>query len=162
MPNADAITDVPVVVLMSDQTRGTAEAIAAAFYENNRGVLVGTPTAGNARIATEIDLDNGGMLELLNKSIKTGQGNIIDGRGVFPIVCLSNIRSNQQQNAFFLNVINGNFNARDFNKEPDTDVNMIRRGCPTIASGADEDALSMAVSVQILTDKKIYNRLMDL
>ena len=162
LPNADAITDVPVVVLMSDQTRGTAEAIAAAFYENNRGVLVGTPTAGNARIATEIDLDNGGMLELLNKSIKTGQGNIIDGRGVFPIVCLSNIRSNQQQNAFFLNVINGDFNARDFNKEPDTDVNMIRRGCPTIASGADEDALSMAVSVQILTDKKIYNRLMDL
>ena len=162
LPNADAITDVPVVVLMSDQTRGTAEAIAAAFYEYNRGVLVGTPTAGNARIATEIDLDNGGMLELLNKSIKTGQGNIIDGRGVFPIVCLSNIRSNQQQNAFFLNVINGDFNARDFNKEPDTDVNMIRRGCPTIASGADEDALSMAVSVQILTDKKIYNRLMDL
>jgi carboxyl-terminal processing protease len=162
LPNADAITDVPVVLLMSDQTRGTAEAIAAAFYENNRGVLVGTPTAGNARIATEIDLDNGGMLELLNKSIKTGQGNIIDGRGVFPIVCLSNIRSNQQQNAFFLNVINGDFNARDFNKEPDTDVNMIRRGCPTIASGADEDALSMAVSVQILTDKKIYNRLMDL
>ena len=161
LPNADAITDVPVVVLMSDQTRGTAEAIAAAFYENNRGVLVGTPTAGNARIATEIDLDNGGMLELLNKSIKTGQGNIIDGRGVFPIVCLSNIRSNQQQNAFFLNVINGDFNARDFNKEPDTDVNAIRRGCPTIASGADEDALSMAVSVQILTDKKIYNRLMD-
>ena len=161
VPNTAAITDVPVVVLMSDQTRGTAEAIAASFYENNRGVLVGTPTAGNARIATEIDLDNGGMLELLNKSIKTGQGNIIDGRGVFPIVCLSNIRSNQQQNAFFLNVINGDFIARDFNKEPDTDVNAIRRGCPTIASGADEDALSMAVSVQILTDKKIYNRLMD-
>ena len=44
-----------------------SEAIVAAFYENNRGVLVGTPTAGNARIATEIDLDNGGMLELLNK-----------------------------------------------------------------------------------------------
>ena len=162
LPNAAAITDMPVVVLMSDQTRGTAEAIAAAFYENNRGVLVGTPTAGNARIATEIDLENGGMLELLNKAIKTGQGNVIDGRGVFPIVCLSNIRSSQQQNAFFLNVINGDFNARDFNKEPDTDVTVIRRGCPTIASGADEDALSMAVSVQILTDKKIYNRLMDL
>ncbi len=162
VPNTTAITDAPVVVLMSDQTRGTAEAIAAAFYENNRGVLVGTPTSGNARIATTIDLDNGGALELLNKSIKSGQGTVIDGRGVFPIVCLSNIRSSQQQNAFFLNVINGDFNARDFNKEPDTDVNAIRRGCPTIASGADEDALSMAVSVQILTDKKVYNNLLDL
>ena len=162
VPNTTAITDAPVVVLMSDQTRGTAEAIATAFYENNRGVLVGTPTSGNARIATTIDLDNGGALELLNKSIKSGQGTVIDGRGVFPIVCLSNIRSSQQQNAFFLNVINGDFNARDFNKEPDTDVNAIRRGCPTIASGADEDALSMAVAVKILTDKKVYNNLLDL
>ena len=162
VPNTTAITDAPVVVLMSDQTRGTAEAIAAAFYENNRGVLVGTPTSGNARIATTIDLDNGGALELLNKSIKSGQGTVIDGRGVFPIVCLSNIRSSQQQNAFFLNVINGDFNARDFNKEPDIDVNAIRRGCPTIASGADEDALSMAVAVKILTDKKVYNNLLDL
>jgi C-terminal processing protease CtpA/Prc len=160
--NADAITDAPVVVLMSDQTRGTAEAIASSFYENKRGVLVGTPTAGSARIATVIDLNNGGALELLNKSVKSGQGQVIDGRGVFPIVCLSNIRSSQQQNAFFLNVINGDFNARDFNKEKNVNPKDIRQGCPTFASGADEDALSMAVSVKILTDMKIYNGLIDL
>lgn len=159
IPGGDAVTDAPVVVLMSDQTRGTAEAIAAAFYENARGVLVGTPTAGTARIATRIDLVDGGALELLNKSIKTGAGRAIDGRGVFPIVCLSNIRSASQQNAFFLNVINNDFHARDFNKEPETDAAAIRRGCPVITSGADEDALSAAVSAKILTDKKVYNRL---
>lgn len=159
IPGGDAVTDAPVVVLMSDQTRGTAEAIAAAFYENARGVLVGTPTAGTARIATRIDLADGGALELLNKYVKTGAGRTIDGRGVFPIVCLSNIRSASQQNAFFLNVINNDFHARDFNKEPETDAAAIRRGCPVITSGADEDALSAAVSVKILTDKKVYNRL---
>ena len=162
VPNAKAITEMPVVVLMSDQTRGTAEAIASAFYETKRGVLVGTPTAGSARIATVIDLNNGGALELLNKSVKSGQGQVIDGRGVFPIVCLSNIRSSQQQNAFFLNVINGDFNARDFNKEKNVNPKDIRQGCPTFASGTDEDALSMAVSVKILTDMKIYNGLIDL
>lgn len=159
IPGGNAVTDVPVVVLMSDQTRGTAEALAAAFYENARGVLVGTPTAGAARIATRVDLANGAALELLNKSIKTGAGRAIDGRGVFPIVCLSNIRSASQQNAFFLNVINNDFHARDFNKEPETDAAAIRRGCPVITSGADEDALSAAVSAKILTDKKVYNRL---
>lgn len=159
VPGGKAITDVPVVVLMSDQTRGTAEALVAAFYENGRGVLVGTPTAGSARIASHIDLNNGGALELLNKSIKTGQGRKIDGRGVFPIVCLSNIRTNQQQNAFFLNVINSDFNAKDFNKSLDVKPDDIRRGCPTIVSGADEDAVSTAVAVKILTDKKVYNRL---
>ena len=159
VPGGDAITDAPVVVLMSNMTRGTAEAIVAAFYENARGVLVGTPTAGAARIATRISLDNGGALELLNKSIKTGTGHSLDGRGVSPIVCLSNIRSASQQNAFFLNVINNDFNAQDFNQKPDIDVDAVRRGCPVITSGADEDSLSMAVAVKILTDSKVYGRL---
>ena len=159
VPGSGAVTSAPVVVLMSDMTRGTAEAIASAFYENMRGVLVGTPTAGTARIATRINLDNGGALELMNKSVKTGSGRAIDGRGVFPIVCLSNIRSSQQQNAFFLNVINDDFNGQDFNKRTDVSVDDIRRGCPKITSGEDEDSLSAAVAAEILTDRKIYNRL---
>lgn len=161
VPGGAAATNVPVVVLISDQTRGTAEAIAGAFYENSRGVLVGTPTRGAARIATVIDLANGGALELLNKSIKTGAGRTIDGRGIFPIVCLSNIRSASQQNAFFLNVLNGDFKAADFNAKADVPAEDIRRGCPVITSGADEDSLSSAVAVKILTDSKVYNRLMD-
>lgn len=159
VPGGAAVTDVPVVVLMSNMTRGTAEAIVAAFYENERGVLVGTPTAGAARIASTIDLSNGGALELLNKSIKTGQGRAIDGRGIFPIVCLSNIRSRSHQEAFFLNVVNNDFRAQDFNKVADVDPAEIRRGCPVITSGADEDALAMAVSVKILTDARVYSRL---
>lgn len=162
VPGGDAITDAPVVVLISDTTRGTAEAIAAAFYENNRGVLIGTPTAGRSRIATTIELDNGGVLELLNKSVKTGNGNILDGRGVFPLVCLSNIRSSQQQEVFFLNVLNGDFNARDYNQDKRVDVKALRQACPKITSGTDEDTLAAAVSVKILTDKNIYNELMDL
>ena len=159
VPGSNAVTNAPVVVLVSDMTRGTAEAIAAAFYENMRGVLVGTPTAGLARIATKIDLDNGGALELMNKSVKTGAGRMIDGRGVFPIVCLSNIRSSQQQNAFFLNVINEDFNAHDFNKDTSISVDDIRKGCPKITSGTDEDSLSAAMAAKILTDRKIYNKL---
>lgn len=123
--------------------------------------MVGTPTGGIARIATQIDLNNGGALELLNKSIKTGAGRAIDGRGVFPIICLSNIRSASQREAFFLNVLNGDFRATDFNTKAEVPAEDIRRGCPVITSGADEDALSSAVAMKILTDKKVYNRLMD-
>ena len=160
IPGGAAVTDADVVVLMSNMTRGTAEALVAAFYEYGRDVLVGTPTAGAARIATRINLENGGALELLNKSIKTGTGRKIDGRGVFPIVCLSNIRSTNQQNAFFLNVINDDFNAKDFNKADDVDVDAVRRGCPVITSGVDEDALSAAVAAKILTDARLYNKLL--
>jgi len=162
VPGGDAITKAPVVVLISDNTSGTSEAIAAAFYENKRGVLIGTPTAGRSRIATYIDLKNGGVLELLNKSVKTGKGNIIDGRGVFPLVCLSNIRNTQQREAFFLNIINGEFNARDYNSDKNVDIKALRKACPNITSGEDEDSMSSAVSAKILTDKRIYNELMDL
>lgn len=162
VPGGEAVTEAPVVVLISDTTRGTAEAVAAAFYENKRGVLIGTPTAGHSRIASLIDLKNGGVLELFNKSVKTGLGNVLDGRGVFPLVCLSNIRNESQQEVFFLNVMNGEFNAHDYNKDTKVNVKSLRKACPKITSGTDEDNVSMAVSVKILTDKQIYKELMDL
>lgn len=162
VPGGDAITNAPVVVLISDNTRGTAEALASTFYENKRGVLIGTPTAGRARIATHIDLKNGGVLELLNKSIKSGNGMDIDGRGVFPLVCLSNIRSTSEQEAFFLNVMNDNFNAHDYNKDKNVNVKALRKACPVIQSGTDEDNLSIGISSKILTNKNLYEQLMDL
>ena len=162
VPGGDAVTEVPVVVLISDTTRGTAEAVASAFYENKRGVVIGTPSAGRSRIASHIDLKNGGVLELFNKSVKTGSGNVLDGRGVFPLVCLSNIRNKSQQEVFFLNVLNGEFNAHDYNKDTKVNVKALRKACPKITSGEDEDNISMAVGVKLLTDKKIYKELMDL
>lgn len=161
VPSGDAITNAPVVVVVSNMTRGTAEAIANAFYENGRGVLIGTPTAGHARIASKIKLNDGGMLELMNKSVKTGKGNVIDRRGVFPLVCLSNIRTSSQQNAFFLNVINNDFRAHDYNRDANVDAESVRRGCPTITSGEDEDLVALSVAVKILTDDKVYSRLLN-
>ena len=86
---------------------------------------------------------------------------MIDGHGVFQIVCLSKSRSDEQQSALFVNVIKGEFKARDFNRDKDVSAETIRKGCPTRTSGADEDALSTAVAVKILTDAKIYNNLMN-
>lgn len=151
---------IPIVVLVSIGTHGTAEALSAAFYEQGRGLLVGTPTAGRARLATRLDLKSGGQLEVMNRLVKTGAGRIIDGRGVFPIVCLSNIRNSEQQSAFFVNVINGDFGGRDFNREPDVNQASVRKGCPPIKSGADEDAIAAAVSAKVLTDARVYDGLM--
>ncbi|MCL1902193.1 MAG: S41 family peptidase [Alphaproteobacteria bacterium] len=161
-PGGNAVIpfNIPVVVLVSGGTTGTAEALAASFYEQGRGLLIGTPTAGRARLASRLNLKNGGQLEVLNRTVKTGVGRIIDGRGIFPIVCLSNIRNAEQQNAFFVNVINGDFGGRDFNKEPNIDPEAVRKGCPQIISGADEDAVSTAVSMKVLTDAIAYDALM--
>lgn len=160
IPGGSAVIEVPTIVLISNATTGSAEAVASAFYESRRGVLVGTPTAGRARMATNLKLKNGGKLILFNKAIKTGSGRDIEGRGIFPLVCLSNIRNDQQQGAFFVNVLNGDFKLQDFNNKLDVPTADIRKGCPTITSGEDEDLLSAGVSVKILTDKNIYNNLL--
>lgn len=161
VPADNAVTDAHVVVVVSNMTRGTAEAIAAAFYENGRGVLIGTPTSGAARIASMLKLSDGGALRLLNKSVKTGLGRKIDGRGIFPVVCLSNIRTGAQQSAFFINVVNGDFRWHDYNADKNVSADSVRRGCPTITNGEDEDLLAMSVAVQILTDPKVYSRLLN-
>jgi len=159
IPGGDAVTDAPVVILVSKSTQGAAEGIAAALYENSRGVLVGTPTAGFARLVTKIELTGGGVIELGNRSIKSGRGMQIDGRGVFPLVCLSNIRNKAQQEAFFINATNGDFRMKDFNKDETLDAAAIRKGCPAIRSGADEDAMAMAIALKFLTDKRAYAKL---
>lgn len=161
IPGGAAITDVPVVVLLSNQTQGTAEAIALAFNDNARGVLVGTPTAANAKLVKKTELSNGAALEIGSRSIKSGRGTMIDERGVFPLVCLSNIRNDIQQNAFFVNILNGDFNAINFNGDESADASAIRKGCPNIKSGEDEDAVALAVSIELLTDKKAYKKLLE-
>jgi carboxyl-terminal processing protease len=161
IPGGDAITNVPVVVLVSNQTQGTAEAIALAFNDNARGVLVGTPTAAKAKLAKRTELSNGASLEIGSRNIKSGHGVIIDERGVFPLVCLSNIRNNSQQNAFFVNVINGDFHATNFNSDESVDGDTARKGCPNIKSGEDEDAFALAVSVELLTNNKAYKKLLE-
>jgi len=161
IPGGDAITNVPVIVLVSNQTQGTAEAIALAFNDNSRGVLVGTPTAAKAKLAKRTELSNGASLEIGSRNIKSGHGVIIDERGVFPLVCLSNIRNSSQQNAFFINVVNGDFHATDFNSDKSVDGDTVRKGCPNIKSGEDEDAFALAVSVELLTNNKAYKKLLE-
>lgn len=162
IPGGDAVTNVPMVVLISDSTRGMAEAVATALYENDRGVLIGTPTVGYTRLPGRIELSNGGFINLLNKSVKTGTGKILDGRGVFPLICLSNIRNASEKQTFFVNILNGSFNVTDFNKDTNADVKSLRKACPSITSGAEEDAMAVAVAAELLTEKMLYNQLMEL
>ena len=56
-------------------------------------------------------------------------------------------------------MVNNDFKIQDFNKDDKVNVDAVRRGCPVITSGDDEDMMSSAVAVKILTDKTVYSRL---
>jgi len=158
-PGGRAVTDVPIVIAVSNSTAGTAEGLAFAFYEQEKGVTIGVPTSGKSRLRTTINLSNGGALELLNRELRTGQNRRIDGRGFFPIVCLSNIRTSGQQDVFMVSVRNSDWQIRDFNN--DGNILAARRGCPNISSGADEDSVTTAVAMDILHSGDVYTALLD-
>ena len=58
--------------------------------------------------------------------------------------------------------MNGRFNVHDYNQDKDIDAKALRKACPNITSGVDEDAMAVAVAAEILTNKMVYNELMGL
>jgi carboxyl-terminal processing protease len=87
--------DVPVVVLVNDQTASAAEAAAAAIQELRRGTLVGVQTHGKSEIQTTISLDDGSMLHFSIGKLLSPSGQWYQGRGVKPDVVVGDQRGAQ-------------------------------------------------------------------
>ena len=80
---ADAI-NVPVAVLVNRRTTGAAEALAAALRETDAAVLIGSRTAGQARIFKEFDLSNGQRLRVATGQVSVGKDKPLSATGVAP------------------------------------------------------------------------------
>ena len=80
---SDAI-NLPVAVLVNQQTAGAAEALAAALRETDAAVLIGTRTAGQAQIFKEFDLSNGQRLRIATGQVRVGKGQALSATGVSP------------------------------------------------------------------------------
>ena len=79
----DAIT-VPVAVLVNRQTAAAAEAVAAVLRDSGVGLILGSPTAGQATIAQEFPLKNGDRLRIATGAVELGDGTPIPAEGVKP------------------------------------------------------------------------------
>lgn len=75
---------VPVTVLVNEQTRGAAEALAAILRETKVGLLLGSTTAGEASIFKEFTLQNGQKLRIAVSPIKAGNEKTIPVNGLKP------------------------------------------------------------------------------
>ena len=58
------ITAGPLAVLVNGETRGAAEALAAALHQTGAGLIIGSPTAGGATAFREFPLSNGERLRV--------------------------------------------------------------------------------------------------
>ena len=81
-------TATPLIVLVNHETAGSAEAVAAAFENQQRAVLIGGTTAGEAVDRVEMPLKNGGKLALAVAEVVMPGGKKIFPRGLEPDVLL--------------------------------------------------------------------------
>jgi hypothetical protein len=80
---SDAI-NLPIAILVNQQTAAAAEALAAVLRANDRGVILGANTAGEATVGKEYPLRNGQYLRIATASVKLGDGEMLSANGLKP------------------------------------------------------------------------------
>jgi carboxyl-terminal processing protease len=75
---------VPVVVIINRNTASSAEILAGAFQDRNRGVVIGERSYGKGSVQELISLDDGSKLELTVALFLTPSGRIIEEVGITP------------------------------------------------------------------------------
>jgi len=74
----------PAAVLVNAKTVGAAEALAAVLRETGTALVLGNKTAGQAMIAQEYPLKEGGFLRIATGAIQLGDGSALSAEGVKP------------------------------------------------------------------------------
>lgn len=86
----DLATEAPLVVLVNENTAGSAEVIAAAMRDSSRATVVGSTTLGRGSVQITTPLSFGGALRYTVARYKSPSGYSIDGVGVVPDVTVAN------------------------------------------------------------------------
>lgn len=76
----------PLVVLINEGTSTGAEILAGALHDNQRALLLGSRTSGQAGIATLFPLKDSSALRLTTARYYTPSGHTFEGRGIKPDV----------------------------------------------------------------------------
>ena len=98
--DADRI-DLPIAVLIDDQSISAAEFFAAALQEYDRATLVGTHTTGKGRAQRTYQLSDGSAVNLSVEEYFTPKGKSLADVGIAPDIEVK-LTDEQTQNFFFL------------------------------------------------------------
>ena len=79
-----SLDELPVAVLIDDQTIGEAEAVAAALHESGRATLVGVPSSGEGSTYELVSLSDGSAIYIPTSRWFTPAGNWVGDRPLQP------------------------------------------------------------------------------
>ncbi|MBI4324154.1 MAG: hypothetical protein HY674_02705 [Chloroflexi bacterium] len=80
---------VPVAILVNRRTSGAAEVLAAVLRQAAVGLLIGSPTAGEAHIFQEFNLSNGQRLRIARSRVQLPEGPALSATGITPDIAVA-------------------------------------------------------------------------
>ena len=90
---APASINVPVAILINENTASSAEVVAGALQDRNRAVLIGSNTFGKGSVQESSKLANGSSIEITVGRLRTPLGKFIEGAGIKPDLSASEAQS---------------------------------------------------------------------
>lgn len=77
-------TDLPLVVLVNNNSASSAEILAGALQDAGRARLIGEPTFGTATVLRTFNLNDGAQVRIGTTQWLTPKGNVVRGKGIEP------------------------------------------------------------------------------
>lgn len=106
--NRTALTDLPTVVLVDDNSASASEILAGAMQDNKRALVMGTRTFGKALVQSVFSLSDGYGLAVTIAHYYTPNGTDISRKGVTPDIAIELTQSEKRQLASDPNLIGTN------------------------------------------------------
>ena len=91
-------TEKPLVVLVNSNTTASAEIIAAAVRDNERGTVVGEKTIGKGSVQVTTELTFGGAFRYTAATYTSPKGYLIDGLGISPDITVNSASNPDSDN----------------------------------------------------------------
>ncbi|MDD5692280.1 MAG: S41 family peptidase [Candidatus Omnitrophica bacterium] len=91
----DAITDIPMAVLINEGSASGSEIVAGALQDYKRAMIIGTKSFGKGSVQTLIPLSDGSALRLTTSHYFTPSGKIIHEKGVTPDIEVQEQKENE-------------------------------------------------------------------
>lgn len=95
--NRTSLTDLPLAVLVNGQSASSSEILTGALRDNNRAVVVGSPTFGKALVQSLHGLSDGSGIAVTVAHYYTPDGTDISSKGITPDVLIELTDTQQQQ-----------------------------------------------------------------